>query len=180
DLLARVALRPQWEGDVVPNGQVGIEPVALKHHGDAASARRQVVDYVTADPNLAGRGFLQPGNNAKKRGLAAPRGTEQHHELAVARLQADAGDGDDLGELFSDVDGRNRSQLDLPGHAGKNVKRLAVRSPRTALAFRGRRQMPNRTPPPTLKQASSGMTSSSNRHPTLVFPWSMIFDRYSR
>src|SRR5262249_996934 len=117
-----------------------------KHHGDAARARRQVVDYVTADPNLAGRGFLQPGNNAKKRGLAAPRGTEQHHELAVARLQADAGDADDLADFFSHAYPENPSQLAPPGTGGKNVKRLAVRSPRTALAFRGRRQMPNRTP----------------------------------
>src|SRR5262249_58827559 len=44
DLIARRALRPQRERDVVPNREVRIEPVALKDHGDAAPARRHVVD----------------------------------------------------------------------------------------------------------------------------------------
>ena len=41
DLRLRRALRPQRKGDVVADGEVRIEAVALEHHGDAAGARRE-------------------------------------------------------------------------------------------------------------------------------------------
>ena len=120
DLGARRALGPQREGDVVANRQVRIEPVALKHHGDAARARRHVVDDVAVDQELAGRGLLQARDDAQERRLAAARRPEQHHELAVAHLQADAVDSHHVAELFSDLVDSNRGHVDLldvPGRA---------------------------------------------------------------
>src|SRR5262249_43260885 len=53
-----VALRPlslQWESDVVPNRQVRIEPVVLKHHGDAPRAWRDIIDHLATDQDYTGR-----------------------------------------------------------------------------------------------------------------------------
>src|SRR6266851_4192412 len=134
DLGARRALGPQREGDVVPNRQVRIEPVALKHHGDAAPARRHVVDHLAIDQDLPGRGLLQTRDDSEQRGLAASRRPEQHHEFAVARLQADAVDSHHVPELFSDLVDSNRGHvdsLDVPGRASAAFR--LVRSTREGL-----------------------------------------------
>src|SRR5262249_39062136 len=97
--------------DVVPHREVGIEAVALEHHGDAAGAGRQVVDHVTADHDVPRGLLLEPRDDAQQGGLAAAGGPEQDHELAVARLQADAVDRSDIVELFFDLFGGNCGHL---------------------------------------------------------------------
>src|ERR1051326_426318 len=111
DLLARRALGLERKGDVVPHREMRIEPVALEHHGDAAGAWRHMVDHVAADHDVARGLFLQSGDDAQERGLPAAGRPEQHHELAVARLQADAVDRGDLVELFFDLFGGNCGHL---------------------------------------------------------------------
>src|SRR5262249_10956316 len=126
DLVARRALRAQREGDVVPNREVRIEPVALKDHGDAAPARRHVVDDLSIDQDLPGRGLFQTCDDSQQRGLAASRRPEQHHELAIARLEADAVDGRHVAELFPYLVDRTRGHVDwLDGQGG-----AVPRSPR--------------------------------------------------
>ena len=67
-------LQPQAEGDVVVDGQVRVERVALEDHGDVAVARRDVVDDAVADPEHALGDVLEPGDHAQRRRLAAPDG----------------------------------------------------------------------------------------------------------
>src|SRR5437660_5069184 len=123
DLIARRALRPQWERDVVPNREVRIEPVALKDHGDAAPARRYVIDDLSIDQDLPGRGLFQTRDDSQQRGLAASRRPEQHHELAIACLEADAVDGHHVAELFPDLVDSNRDHVDLLDGQGVAVPR---------------------------------------------------------
>src|ERR1700738_3299891 len=112
DSVRRRPLRPQREGDVFPDGEVRIEPVALEDHGDAAPGRRQLVDELPINAHLAGGWLLQAGNDAQERGLSASRRSKQHHELTVARLQADAVDGIHAPERLPDLVDSDRGPLD--------------------------------------------------------------------
>src|SRR5205814_7085317 len=66
-----------------------VERVVLEHHRDVAVARRQVVDHLAADPDLAARDVLEPGDHAQGRRLAAARGADKGHELPVGDLEVD-------------------------------------------------------------------------------------------
>ena len=57
--------------------------VALEH--DAAIGPRSD-DEGAVDPHLAGRRLVEPGDDVEQRRLAAARGAEQAHELAVGDL----------------------------------------------------------------------------------------------
>ena len=75
------------ERDVAPCREVGIEGVALKHHGDVALARGQLRDVAVADADLArARGF-QSGDAAQHGRFAASRRPQQHEELAVVHVE---------------------------------------------------------------------------------------------
>ena len=71
------------KADVVPHGLVGIQRVALKHHGDVPLARRHRIDQLVVDVNLALAGILQAGGQVQRGGLAAAAGSHQRHELPV-------------------------------------------------------------------------------------------------
>jgi hypothetical protein len=83
------APRPQREGDVVEDGEVGIERVVLKHHRHVAAGGRDVVDLAIADPNGAGVDRLESGEQPQQRGLAAAGGAEQHQAFAVGDVEID-------------------------------------------------------------------------------------------
>ena len=74
----------QAEREVVLHRHVRIERVGLEHHRDVAILGRHVVDDASVDRQRAGRDRLEPRDHAQRRGLAAARRSEQHHELAVA------------------------------------------------------------------------------------------------
>ena len=64
----------------------------------------EVGDLLLADRDLAGGDLLEPGDHPQDRRLAAARGADEHHELAVADLQRDVVDRDDLvAEHLADV-----------------------------------------------------------------------------
>ena len=83
-----------------------VEAVALEHHGDAAGARRDVVDDLAADHDVAGRLLLEAGDDAQKGRLAAARRPEQHHEFAVPHGEADPVDGGNLTKFLGYPVGR--------------------------------------------------------------------------
>ena len=58
------------------------------------SLRRHVVDDAAVDRELAGGDRLEAGDHAQRRRLAAARGPEQDHELAVRDGEADVVDGE--------------------------------------------------------------------------------------
>ena len=85
--LLRHLPEPQAERDVVVDGQVRVERVALEDHRDVAVARRDVVDDALADPDDALADLLEAGDHAKRGRLAAARRADEDHELAVVDLE---------------------------------------------------------------------------------------------
>ncbi len=89
DLRLRHLLHPQAERDVLVDGQVRVERVALEHHRDVAVTRRHVVDDALADPQRALGDLLEAGDHPQRRRLAAPGRPDEHHELAVGDLEVE-------------------------------------------------------------------------------------------
>ena len=83
----------QAERHVVVHAHVRVERVVLEHHGDVAVHRRQLVDDVVVDRDVAGADRLEPGDHPQRRRLAAAGRADEHHELLVADLQVDVFDG---------------------------------------------------------------------------------------
>jgi hypothetical protein len=81
--------RPQAEGDVLVDRQIGIERVVLEHHGDVAILRAELVDHAPADRDHAGIRLLQAGDCAQQGALAAAGGADQHGELAGRDFEVD-------------------------------------------------------------------------------------------
>ena len=71
DLRLRHLLQLQAEGDVVVDGQVRIERIALEDHGDVAIARGHVVDHAIADLEHALGDVLEAGDHPERCRLAA-------------------------------------------------------------------------------------------------------------
>ena len=89
DLVLGDLLDAEPEGDVLVDGEVGVQRVALEDHRDVAVARRHVVDHAVADPQHAARDVLETGNHPERRRLAAPGRSDEHHELTVGDLQVE-------------------------------------------------------------------------------------------
>src|SRR5581483_7626641 len=87
DLVLRDLLHAQAEGDVLVDGEMRVERVALEHHRDVAIARGDVVDDALADPDHALADRLEPGEHPQRGRLAAPRRPDEDHELAVRDVQ---------------------------------------------------------------------------------------------
>ena len=90
------------KGNVLVDGHVRIERVALEHHRDAARAaaadRSPAVPPISTSPAV---GCFQPADHAQQRRLAAPGWSQQHQELAVARdARSMPIDGDDAVETL--------------------------------------------------------------------------------
>ena len=90
----------QRKGDVLLDGQMRVERVALEHHGDVARAGRKIGDHLAVNRDLAGGRSLEPGDHAHERGLAASGWAEQHEKFALLRGQVDAVDGAHLVEML--------------------------------------------------------------------------------
>ena len=93
DLVLRGLAQLQAEGDVLVNGHVGVQSVALEHHGDVAVLRGNVVDQTAADVHLALGDLLQAGDHAQGGGLAAAGGADEDDELLILDLKVEVGNG---------------------------------------------------------------------------------------
>ena len=107
DLGLRHLLQLEPERHVVEHAHVRVERVVLEHHGDVALLRRHVVDDAVADADRALRDHLEPGDHAQRRGLAAARRADEHHELAVGDVEVEGADrlgavGVDLPDVLED------------------------------------------------------------------------------
>ena len=60
---------------------------ALRFHGGSRVTSR------AAQPHVAGGRLDEARDHAQRRGLAAARGAEQHHELAVGDIERDVAHG---------------------------------------------------------------------------------------
>jgi hypothetical protein len=77
-------------GHVVAHVHVRIERVVLEHHGDVPVLRLDVVHDAAADADLPRGDLLQARDHPQQRRLAAARGPDDDHELAVGDLQIHA------------------------------------------------------------------------------------------
>jgi hypothetical protein len=72
--------------------------VVLEHHRDAAVLRRQVVDHLRADGDVAAGDLLKAGGGPQRRRLAASGRTDKHHELTLLHLKVQVVEGLDAPE----------------------------------------------------------------------------------
>ena len=93
DLRLLLPAEAHAEGDVVVDGQVRIERVALEDHRDVAVARRDLVHDPVADADLALGDLLEAGHHPERGRLPAARRADENHELAVLCIQREVGDG---------------------------------------------------------------------------------------
>ncbi len=78
------------EGEVVADAEVGVERVALEHHGDVAVAGLEAGDLAIAEADLAAGDLLEAGEQAQEGRLAAAAGADQDREGAVGDGDVDA------------------------------------------------------------------------------------------
>ena len=88
--LALDAAQAQPVADVAEHGHVRPQGVGLEDHGDVALLRRERGDVLAEQADGPARGFLEAGDGAQQRGLAAAGGTEDGHELARRDGKVDA------------------------------------------------------------------------------------------
>ena len=77
------------EGDVVGDVHLGIEGIALKHHGDIAVFGLHAIDQSVPNIELASTGCIQASHQAQDRAFAGTRGSDQHHKFVVLDSQAE-------------------------------------------------------------------------------------------
>jgi hypothetical protein len=95
---------------------MGIEGVALEHHGDVARLGRQVRHVATLDHDPPGVRRLQPCQEPQQGRFSATRRPDQDQELAIADGEIDVvqhANGAEALLQADDVDGRH-ARLSLP------------------------------------------------------------------
>jgi hypothetical protein len=105
------------EREVVPDRHVWVKRVALEHHRDVPLLRREVVDDLVADPQLAVADLLEARDHAERGRLAAARRPDEDHQLAV--LDREAQVEDRLGAVVVHL--LHVGELDL-GHVGTSSR----------------------------------------------------------
>ena len=89
DLILGHLAQLQGEGHVLIHGHVGIEGVALEHHGDVTVLGLHIVDHAVTDAQLAVGNLLQAGDHPQGGGLTAARGAYQNDKLLIRNLQVE-------------------------------------------------------------------------------------------
>src|SRR4029079_927943 len=123
DLGLAFMLHAQRKGDVVAHIHVRVERIVLKHHGDIAVLRLQMIDRLAVDANFSRGNLFETGDHAERRRFAATRGADEDHELAVLDPQIEIIDSDGpvaemLGD-FVELDYRHADDSRLAGTAGE-------------------------------------------------------------
>jgi hypothetical protein len=103
DLDARHLSHLQAERHVLRHREMREQGIALEHHAGIALPRRQLRDVGAAQHHPAGGGLDEARDHAQGRGLAAARGAQQHHELAVGDRQRDVAHGVEIAVALHEV-----------------------------------------------------------------------------
>jgi hypothetical protein len=83
DLGGRHLVLPKAEGQVLQDGLVRVQRIALEHHRDVAVPGGDAVHDLPADGDRSRGRLLQPGDHPEGGRLPAAGRPDQHHELAV-------------------------------------------------------------------------------------------------
>ena len=83
DLVLGDLLELERKRHVLVHRHIGVQSIALEHHGDVAVLGRHVVDALAVDEHIARGNVLQAGDHAHRRGLTAARGANEDDELLV-------------------------------------------------------------------------------------------------
>ena len=130
------------EAHVLAHRHVRIQRVVLEDHRDVAIARRELVDALAADDQLAVGDLLQARDHPQRGRLPAARRADEDHELAVADLEVHVLDGlEAVGIALPDVLERDLGHqsrapgmsVARPGREDEQQPRVAGRLDRVAL-----------------------------------------------
>ena len=83
DLVLGDLLELERKRHVLVHRHIGVQSIALEHHGDVAVLGRHVVDALAVDEHIARGNVLQAGDHAHRRGLTAARRANEDDELLV-------------------------------------------------------------------------------------------------
>ena len=83
-------LHPKAEGDIVGNGHVGEERVALEDHRRLACVRWAILDFDAVEPDDSLVRLGQPRYDPEQRRLPATRRAQQRQQVALGDAQADS------------------------------------------------------------------------------------------
>ena len=83
DLVLGDLLELKRKRHVLVHRHVGVQSVALEHHGDVAVLGSDVVDALAVDEHVTRGDVLQASNHAHRRGLTAARRANEDDELLV-------------------------------------------------------------------------------------------------
>ena len=87
DLLLRQFCQLERESDVLADVHVRVQRVGLKHHGDIAVLRSDIVHALAVDEQVTFGDVLQPCNHVQHRRLTATGGADEDDELAVVDFE---------------------------------------------------------------------------------------------
>ncbi len=102
------AAAAETERHVLVDAHVRVERVGLEHHRDPALGRRQRVDALAVDHEVAGGDVLQPRHQPQQGGLAAARRADEDHELLIPDVEVDPVDRLHAAERLADPVHNNR------------------------------------------------------------------------
>ena len=95
--------RAQRKGEIVVDGQVGIQRILLKDERDIPRPRRVARHVVAVDRNRTVVGALKARNQPKRRRLAGAARPQQHDELAIVDGQRQVAHRFDAAKTLVDV-----------------------------------------------------------------------------
>ena len=130
-LRARDAAQLERVVDVLPDGHVRVERVALEDHRDVAVARLQPRHVAVAEEDLARVRQLQAGEDPQRRRLAAAGRPEHHQEHSVGDEQVEVVQRGDVAEAL-----RHSAPLDR-AHAATSTAAARMRADSTMLSSGG-------------------------------------------
>ena len=93
----------QGERDVLEDAEVRIERVGLEDDADVALLGRQRRHVASAEADGALRHLVDAGDRQERCRLAAARGAQERHHLAVAHAKFEVDDGVDAVEAFGEL-----------------------------------------------------------------------------
>src|SRR5581483_7766637 len=166
------AHQPRHRRDVVGDAEVGEQPHLLDHVADRAA---QLVDVVGAgvaavEQDGPAAGLDEAVDHLQRGGLAASRGPDQDHDLAVGDLQGEVPDGvGAVAVVLADVveDDHAAATTTRPRESSR-CTRARTRSARMPIAATGSIPLSRRSSEPVLRPTAARMGWPRSLAPTVA------------